>query len=61
MHFNETRAAIAAMLTGLVLAIGIGAAAQPPPPPPPVATTQQTDAPVAAVALNQAVDARDGR
>jgi hypothetical protein len=62
MSFNETRAAIAAIVTGLVLAIGIGAAATPPPPPPPpVAITQQVDAPVAAVGLNQRFDARDGR
>jgi hypothetical protein len=61
MPFKETRAAIAAIVTGLVLATGIGAAATPPPPPPPVAITQQVDAPVAAVGLNQRFDARDGR
>jgi hypothetical protein len=59
MHFNETRAAIAAILTGLVLATGIGAAAQPPPPPSPAATVtvgQPADA-----ALSQTINARDGR
>jgi hypothetical protein len=61
MLLNETRAAIAAIVTGLVLATGIGAAATPPPPPPPVATTQQVDAQVSAVGLNPRFDARDGR
>ena len=62
----KPRAAIAAIVTGLVLATGIGAAATPPPPPPPppppsVATTQQAAAPVAAVGLTQQVDARNSR
>jgi hypothetical protein len=58
MRLNETRAALAAIVTGLVLATGIGAAATPPPPPPPVAITQPVDAPAA---LTQPVDARNGR
>jgi len=64
MLFRETRAAIAAILTGLGLATGIGAAATPAPPPPPAATAtagQQLDASVAEVALNQTIDGRDGR
>jgi hypothetical protein len=63
MHFHETRAAIAATLTGLVLATGVGAVATPPPPPPPGVTataTQQVDA-VTGVPLNPTFDGPDGR
>jgi hypothetical protein len=63
MSFHETRVAIAAALTGLVLATGIGAAATatPPPSPPAAATASQlVDAPATGVALNQTLDVGDG-
>ena len=41
----KPRAAIAAIVTGLVLATGIGAAATPPPPPPPIRHTNSPRSP----------------